>query len=107
MQVLIVNFKLNGMTHDELVAAATEHGPVFRDGVPGLIEKVFLDGEESGIYGGVYKFEDRPSLDTYLASEIWAGVKADPRFAELTARTFGVVEEPTRQARGMAQVGVA
>ena len=39
MQVLIVNFKLNGMTHDELVAAATEHGPVFppgaRDGAGG------------------------------------------------------------------------
>ena len=100
MQILIVNFQLNGMSHEEIEKQAAEYGPVFGSGIPGLHEKVFLSDPATGTYGGVYKFEDRASLEAYLAGEIWTGVKADPGLANLTATTFGVFEEPTRAAHG-------
>ncbi len=107
MQILIVNFQLAGMTHDELEAVATEHGPVFGGQVPGLYEKVFLSDPATGTYGGVYKFVDRAALDAYLGGEIWAGVKASPHFVNLSALTFGVIEAPTRAAHGYPAVAVA
>lgn len=100
MQILIVNFQLNGMSHEEIAHEAAKYGPVFGKDIPGLHEKVFLSDPETGTYGGVYKFEDRASLDAYLAGEIWTMVQTDPTYANVTAKIFGVFEEPTRAAHG-------
>jgi len=106
VQILIVNFQLKGMSHDELAQMADEFGPVFGSQVPGLHEKVFLSDPSTGTYGGVYKFRDTAALEGYLASDIWAGVKGDARFVSLTARSFGVFEGATRAAHGMPQPAV-
>lgn len=107
MHMLVVNFQLRGMTHDEMAALADEVGPVFGSQVPGLYEKVFLSDPETGTYGGIYKFAHRAALDAYLAGDIWAGITGEPRFVNLTAHTFGVFEGPTRAAHGMPAVAVA
>jgi heme-degrading monooxygenase HmoA len=48
--------------------------------VPGLRAKAFVIAPERREYGGHYVFESREALETFLASELFAGSKA--RFGE-------------------------
>ncbi|HMK11004.1 MAG TPA: YdhR family protein [Acidimicrobiales bacterium] len=102
MQILIVNFNLDGMTEEEFEHGCEELAPVFA-AVPGLISKVWLADHAEGIYGGVYTFESEKALDDYLQSDLFAKVGATPAFVNISARRFGVLDGPTRVTRGSAQ----
>ena len=102
MQILIVNFNLDGLTDEEFAAGCDELAPAFA-AVPGLVSKVWLADPAEGIYGGVYAFESEQALDDYLGSDLWAGVGATPGLVNISVRRFGVLEGPTRVTRGLAQ----
>jgi hypothetical protein len=107
MHVLIATFQLDGMTTDELAQLADEFARDLCSRVPGLYEKVFIGDPAANTYGGVYKFRDRGSLDAYLASEVWATVRDESRFANLTTTVFSTLEGPTRAAGGLPAAAVA
>jgi heme-degrading monooxygenase HmoA len=102
MHVLIVNFKLRGITEDEYAQAA-EHkfASLFRD-MPGLISKLWLKNDATNTYGGVYIWRDRQAIEAYRQSEIFAELAANPHFTDVTCTDFGVLESPTRITRGLA-----
>jgi hypothetical protein len=106
MQILIVEFGIVGMTGEELEAGAADLAPAFAD-IPGCFEKTWLTDPDSNTYGGVYKFRDRAALDAYLASELFEGVRTNPAFTNVTARTFGVMEQPTAITHGMPAAAAA
>lgn len=100
MHVLIVQFGLAGMDDSELRSTADAIAHDFA-GIPGCIEKTWIADAETGTYGGVYKFQDRSALETYLASDLWAGVAGNPAFRNLITQQFDVMEGPSRITRGM------
>jgi hypothetical protein len=100
MNVLIVNFTLEGISDEQFQAMCDDVAPAFA-AVPGLASKVWLADREAGVYGGVYVFESAEATDEYLASELFAGVGATPGFAGITVRRFGVLEGPTATTRGL------
>lgn len=100
MQILIVNFSLEGITEDDYRSLAAEVAPAFA-AVPGLISKVWLADRLAGVYGGVYTFDNMASLDAFMASELFAGVGATPGLANITVHRFEVLAEPTAVTRGV------
>ena len=102
MQVLIVNFSLDGLSEEDFASSCDELAPAFA-AVPGLASKVWLADRAEGIFGGVYTFESEQAVDNYLASDLWAGVGATPGLANISVRRFGVLEGPTRVTRGLVQ----
>lgn len=100
MNVLIVNFTLEGISEEQYQAMCDDIAPAFA-AVPGLASKVWLADPEAGVYGGVYVFESAEATDEYLSSELFAGVGSTPGFAGITVTRFGVLDGPTSMTRGL------
>ena len=102
MQILIVNFNLDGLSEEEFASSCDELAPAFA-AVPGLASKVWALDRAEGSFSGVYTFESEKALDDYLQSDLFAGIGATPGFVNVSARRFGVLEGPTRVTRGLPQ----
>ena len=101
MEILIINFSLEGMTEPSTGTFATTSRPAFA-AVAGLVSKVWLADRSNGVYGGVYTFENGAAVDAYLASDLLAQVAAIPALVDVSVRRFEVLAEPTAITRGLA-----
>ena len=99
MHIQIVTFNLEDLRDADFRAACDGLAPVFAQ-VPGLLSKVWVADEESNTYGGVYTWEDRAAMETYLRSDLFRAVAANPNFTNIASRDFSVLEGPTRITRG-------
>lgn len=100
MHVLIVTFDLEGLSEDDYRAGCESGAEAFA-AIPGLISKVWLADRKTNTYGGVYTFTDRDSMEAYIDSDLFRSIGATPNFVSLIARTFEVIEAPTRVTRGL------
>ena len=106
MHIQIVNFRLKDMSEAEYRAVCdVEFAPAFA-GVPGLLSKVWLADQENGVYGGVYTWQDKQALETYLKSDLFNAVLNHPNLADITSKDFGILEGPTRVTRGLVNAVV-
>jgi hypothetical protein len=103
MEVLIVNFELQGMSEAEYYRLCDEVAPAFA-AVPGLAAKIWLANVSTNTFGGVYTFEDAAALDAFLSSDLFHQVGATPGFANVVVRSFGTLAGPTRVTRGKTPV---
>jgi len=102
MVTLHVEFQLDGITPEELASYAEQVAPAVA-AFPGLLEKVFFGNTETNTYGGAYVWADRESLDAYLASDLFAASQANEALVNFSARTFDVLEEPTKVASRLSE----
>lgn len=105
MQILIVNFSLEGLSEADYLRLCTDVAPAFA-GVEGLVSKVWLADAAEGVYGGVYTFASDAAVDTFLASDLFTSVGATPGLVNVSVRRFGVLHEPTAVTRGLASAAV-
>lgn len=103
MEIVIINFSLDGLSEAEYRAKCDEIAPAFA-AVPGLLSKVWLVDTAGGVYGGIYTFEDGAAVDAYMSSDLLEHVTATPAFAGMSIRRFGVLEGPTAVTRGLVGV---
>jgi len=101
MQILIVNFNLDGLSEADFERQCNELAPAFA-AVPGLVSKVWLADRAGGVFGGVYTFDSTDAVDRFLESDLFAGVGATPGLVNISVRRFGVLDTPTRVTRGLA-----
>ena len=95
MVIQVVNFNLEGITHEEYMGAAKEFAPAFKE-LSGLRSKVWLSDEENNTYGGVYTWEDRQSMENYLNSSFYDEVLGNnTAFVNITYKAYEILEEPT------------
>jgi len=106
MHVLIARFNYTGLSEQELLATAKELAPNFAN-IPGCFEKTWLIDPAARTAGGVYKFRDRATVDAYLASPLWEGVKSTPQFTNLATEIHGVMEDATEITHGMPAAAAA
>ena len=106
MHVLIVNFKLKGMSDAEFRGMSDQLAPVFA-GLPGLISKTWLADEASNTYGGVYLWHDKADCQAYEQSDLYNQVKTHPNFIDISAREFGVLAGPSTVTRAVSGAAVA
>jgi hypothetical protein len=91
MMVLVVNYELQDMSLEDHAKLGSEVAPNFKpENVDGLIGKTFIGNVDAGVFGGVYYFKSKESVDTYLDSELWKGVVAHPNFVNFTSEVYGV-----------------
>jgi len=102
VQILIVNFNLDGLSEEEFASSCDELAPAFA-AVPGLASKVWLADRAEGTFGGVYTFESEKAVEDFLQSDLFAGVGSTPGLVNISVRRFGVLDGPTRVTRGLAQ----
>ena len=105
MQILIVNFSLEGLSEADYLRLCADVAPAFAD-VKGLVSKVWLADAAEGVYGGVYTFASDTAVDAFLASDLFASVGATPGLANVSVRRFGVLLEPTAVTRGLAPAAI-
>lgn len=103
MEILIINFSLDGMDEAAYRRLCDEVAPAFAE-VPGLVSKVWLADSTEGVYGGVYTFNGSAAVDAFMASALFAEVGATPGLAGISVRRFGVLHEPTSVTRGLVAV---
>tara|TARA_Y100000590_G_scaffold56931_1_gene59771 strand:+ start:1324 stop:1626 length:303 start_codon:yes stop_codon:yes gene_type:complete len=100
MVIQIVNFNLEGITHDDYMGAASEVAPAFNE-LNGLLSKVWLSDKEKNVYGGVYTWENRQSMEDYLNSQFYDEVLgSNPSFANVTYKAYDVLDGPTNITKG-------
>ena len=104
MEILVVNFSLEGMTESEYRTLCNEVAPAFA-AVLGLVSKVWLADRANGVYGGVYTFENGAALDTYLTTDL-SNVAAIPGLVDVSVRRFEVLAEPTAITSGLTPAAV-
>ena len=96
MVIQVVNFNLEGITHDDFMGVANDVAPNFAP-LPGLISKVWLSDEENNTYGGVYSWESQETCKAYRSGELYAGALANnPNFVNLSDKGFGVLKGPSK-----------
>jgi hypothetical protein len=100
MEIVIINLSLHGMREPEYERLCGTLAPAIA-AVPGLVSKVWLADRNSGVYGGVYTFENGAAADSYLASDIVLQLSANPGFGNVSVRRFEVLAGPTAVTRGL------
>jgi hypothetical protein len=96
MVIQVVNFNLEGIGHQDYLGATIDVAPAFKE-LSGLISKVWLSDEANNIYGGVYTWENRPSMEDYLNSEFYDQVlESNPNFINITYKVYDVLDEQTK-----------
>ena len=89
--LLVVNYELQDMSLEDHAKLGSEVAPNFKpENVDGLIGKTFIGNVDAGVFGGVYYFKSKESVDTYLDSELWKGVVAHPNLVNFTSEVYGV-----------------
>ena len=96
MIIQVVNFNLEGITDEQYQGAATELAPAFNE-VKGLKSKVWLSDKDNNVYGGVYTWENRASMEDYVNSQFYDEVLgSNPSFANVSYNAYEVLEGPTK-----------
>lgn len=94
--IQVINFNLEGITHDDFMGVANEVAPNFAV-IPGLISKVWLSDEVNNTYGGVYSWESQEACEAYRSGELYAGALTNnPNFVNLSDKGFSVLEGPSK-----------
>jgi hypothetical protein len=89
--VLVVNFNLEDMSLEEYAALGTAVVPEFAPGkIDGLIGKTFISNVEEAVFGGVYHFTSRETVDAYLSSKLWKGIEGNPNLVNTTTDIYEV-----------------
>ena len=96
MVIQVVNFNLEGIGHQDYLGATIDVAPAFKE-LSGLISKVWLSDEANNLYGGVYTWENRKSMEDYLNSEFYDQVlESNPNFINITYKVYDVLDEQTK-----------
>ncbi|MGL5824460.1 MAG: YdhR family protein [Nocardioides sp.] len=68
--------------------------------VPGLARKTWLADFESGVFASFYQWEDKESMDSFMASPAVQRVAAEPFLRDLTITAIPVHERASSITRG-------
>jgi hypothetical protein len=104
MHALFVNYGLRGATPGEHAELCAQLAPAFA-AVPGLISLVWLSNDATGRYGGFYIFEQKPSFDAFIASELYEALRSHRAIDGLTTSDFSIDNGPTALTRGPVPEG--
>jgi len=99
MDVLIVTFKLDGISAETWEQQAAQLAPKFA-AMPDLLSKVWLVDPDTNTYGGAYLWRDRASLEAYLAGPVFGALDQLPGAHSIETRRFAALEAPTRISLG-------
>ena len=69
--------------------------------VPGLISKTWMADFDNGVFASFYIWNDKESMDSFMASPAIAQVAAEPFLKELVITAIPIQEEASSITRGI------
>ena len=102
MYIQIITFQLAGISDADYRRHSETSAQKFAN-MPGLLQKVWLGDSESNTYGGVYVWSSQEAMEQYKASEVFAGLKANPAMINVTSRELNVIDAPTAITSNLLQ----
>ena len=96
--VLQINFNFNISPTELAEDFAPLAEPIAE--VPGLLWKIWSLNEVTSEFAGIYLFDDKESVQTYLEGPIIAEVSKHPALRDISAKQFGVIDEFSAITRG-------
>ena len=100
MHIQIINFNLKDVSRQDYEGSCSEIAQAFAD-LPGLISKHWLADEKNNTYGGVYIWESKDAMQSYLQSDLYSQVANNPVFENVSSRDFEILDGPSRITRGL------
>ncbi len=97
-KILQINFRFN-VPRADYESAVSGLASNFA-AVAGLRWKIWTINEAESEAGGIYLFDDDPSLQAFLDGPLAAAVKSHPALSDLSAKQFDVMPEITAICRG-------
>lgn len=67
---------------------------------PGCRWKIWIINEEESEAGGIYLFDDKASVESYLEGPVVAQVTSHPALSDFSVKQFDVMEDVTAITRG-------
>ncbi len=98
MIIQVVNFNLKDLSDAGYRSACDGLAPELAR-VPGLVSKVWLADEATNTYGGVYTWVDHQAMDAFARSDFFKAFATNPNFANITSKTFGILDGPSQVTR--------
>jgi len=90
-QLFIVNYGLSEMSLAEHAQLGVDVVGNFAPGkIKGLIGKTFIGNLEKKVFGGVYYFTDKASVEAYLASDLWKGIVSHPNLVNFKNERYTI-----------------
>jgi hypothetical protein len=99
MVIVQINYRRPEMAKAEWDARYTDERAKPFLQVPGLLWKIWLDGDAERLAGGIYLFADRASAEAYATGPIVARMKVNPEYSEVTVRVFEVQQRMSEITR--------
>ncbi|HEX2042073.1 MAG TPA: YdhR family protein [Acidimicrobiales bacterium] len=96
MYVQVVTYGLGGISEREYLDVANDVASRFA-AMPGLQAKIWLEDQDRGRYGAVYLWDDRESMERFLASDLFEATNRD--FVDVYSAGFDVLENLTGQTQ--------
>ena len=90
MVIVQINYRRPDMPKAEWDARYSDETAKPFLSVDGLQWKIWLDGEEDKLSGGIYCFADRATAQAYVDGPIVARIKANTALSDLQIRVFDV-----------------
>ena len=97
-RILQLNFKFN-VTRTEYEQAVSPLADKFA-AVTGLRWKIWLMNEAESEAGGIYLFDDEPSLQAFLEGPLAAAISNHPALSNMSVKRFDVMDGITAITRG-------
>ena len=99
MHVQIINFKLKDLSEEEYFGIAKEIAPAYAK-VQGLLSKVWIANSTTGVFGGVYFWNNRKAMEEFAETELFKKVATHPNLTNIISTDFAVMDGPTKTTRG-------
>lgn len=96
--IVQINFKFD-LSRAEYEQAADQLAGFFAE-LSGLRWKVWILNEAEFEAGGIYLFEDRASMQSFLTGPLAAQVQGHPALHDFSVKTFEVMAGPSATTRG-------
>jgi hypothetical protein len=89
MHAVLITFT-SSASLDDLKGPFTDYANALR-GMSGLVAKTWI--REGSTVGGFHIFTNRQAAESYLDSEMAAGLRSNPAFSDFEIRHFDVLDE--------------
>lgn len=103
VQMLVMVFKFNLSSAEYIQALKPLTADILN--ISGLRWKIWLINEVECTAGGLYLFDDSPSIESFLASPLMTGLKQHPAFTDILILPFAVLEAETKATYGPLRSG--
>ena len=96
MHVQIVTFRLGNLSEEDYISSANDIAARFSS-QSGLMAKIWLEQPEEGVYGAIYHWQDKESMERFMQGTLFEGNNSE--LQDVTSQDFGILRNLTKKTQ--------